>query len=240
METDEYRRMFELEEAHWWYRGLRELVLFYLSTLTSASALVLDAGCGTGKVLETISCQCSAIGIDISVEALGFCRKRSIPVSRATITELPFENDRFDAVISLDVLYHKWVINDQKGLQENFRVLKPGGKLILHVPAYPILFGGHDRVVGTRRRYRSSEIKQKICEVGFVPLTLSYRNTLLFPLLLLHRLTHNTAVSDLHRVHVTFNRLLLFILHIENRVLTRDLRFPFGASLFCVATKPLV
>jgi ubiquinone/menaquinone biosynthesis C-methylase UbiE len=159
MRTDEYRRIYELEETHWWYRGLRELILTFAVPTLNAANLVLDCGCGTGIVLKTFSKFTRVVGIDLSSEALSFCKFRKITsISKADTTNLPFQDEAFDTILSLDVLYHRWVDDDSSALSEYYRLLKPAGTLLLNLPAYRFLYGGHDLVVETKRRYTVGEI----------------------------------------------------------------------------------
>lgn len=204
---------------------------------------LLDAGCGTGGVLARCD-SVKACGFDISAEAISFCRMRNCnQVLQASICEIPFKNQCFDVVLSLDTL----CCIDQKGndraLTEIYRVLKPGGILILNLPAYQCLKGTHDRVVGTRHRYTTGELRQGLEKAGFSIAKITYRNMFLFPAIATKRLIdkklpHKTKMekSDLKAVPKVFNMLFSAILFIENIFLSH-LSFPFGLSVFCIAHK---
>src|SRR5690348_407858 len=108
MYPDEYRVMFEIEDDYWWYRGLRILLknlLAQYAPAKSPSTMILDVGCGTGANLKLLESYGEAIGIDISEQAIGFCRARGIPRSRtflASVLNLPFSNSQFDLAVSFE------------------------------------------------------------------------------------------------------------------------------------------
>ncbi len=107
MEIKEYRTMFVIEDNYWWYVGLRKLVFSYIESIVKNNERlkILDAGCGTGNILEQFNTY-RVYGIDFEEEALRFCNVRNLNnLMRASIYDLPFCNNSFDIVISLDVLY---------------------------------------------------------------------------------------------------------------------------------------
>ena len=241
MKTDEYGRMYELEETHWWFRGLRELILACVVPHLPQGSPVLDCGCGTGIVLKTLEKHVRAIGLDLSTTALHFCKQRHVESTlRASVTELPFSEARFGTLLSLDVLYHSWVVDDSMGLAEYYRVLKPGGRLLLHLPAYRFLSGAHDRAVATARRYTATEIARKVKASGLKLHYLTYRNFFLFPFIAAWRFIQGkgNCNSDLKSIYGPLNALLLQILRIENRLIASRVGLPFGSSVFCIAVKP--
>src|SRR5439155_12479639 len=127
---EEYQRMFEAEETQWWYAGMRAISLALLSPELPArpdSVRILDAGCGTGNNLRHLARHGRAVGVDLSDEALRFCRARGVPAAKAELLALPFPDASFDCVTSFDVLYHRWVADDRAAVAEMARVLRPGG-----------------------------------------------------------------------------------------------------------------
>ena len=243
MHPDEYRRMFALEATHWWYVGLRELLRTSLADLpNSGPGRLLDAGCGTGIVLESLSCTRLAFGIDLSPSALGFCRRRKLRnLLRSSVVDLPCGDGQLDCLFSLDVLYHRWVENDRAAFAESFRVLKSGGRMVLHLPAYPFLTSSHDRAICTVRRYTLKEVRKRVVAAGFRIQKITYRNTLLFPALFALRLLRkvfSTGRSDLRPLSPGLNALCLTFSRLENRLIARRIRLPFGSSIFCLAAKP--
>src|SRR5947209_11039717 len=110
MYPDEYRVMFEIEDDYWWYRGLRVLIRSLLEQYAPSASthpMILDVGCGTGANLKLLQSYGTAVGVDISKDALAFCRARGIPENRmffASALDLPFGSDHFDMAVSFEVL----------------------------------------------------------------------------------------------------------------------------------------
>ncbi|MDE3091533.1 MAG: class I SAM-dependent methyltransferase, partial [Chloroflexota bacterium] len=184
MRPEEYRVMFELEDAFWWYRGLRVLLTALIERYVAASPppLILDAGCGTGANLRLLETYGHALGIDISEQALAFCRARGIPgdrVMQASVTELPFRAARFDLAVSFDVICN--IVDDVGAFAEVCRVLKPGGIFIVQLPAYQWLWSRHDVAVGHKWRYTARSVRDKLTRAGFAIDRITHVNTGFFP-----------------------------------------------------------
>ncbi len=177
------------------------------------------------------------VSLDLSEAALALARQSGTrrPV-RATVEELPFANDSFDGVASLDVLYHEAVLDDTRAIREVARILRPGGLLVLNLPAYRWMRSPHDVAAGTARRYTRGQVEALLIHGGLVPLRISYRNTLLFPLAVVRRKVLRATGTDLRPVHPVLNRLFGAILRAEGLWL-RWGTFPFGLSVFAVARK---
>ncbi len=254
MEEQEYHTIYELEETHWWYLGLHGLVKDALARHSrppsggDGKAALLDAGCGAGKLLKDLSANYDpSVGVDISPVGLSLCAKRGLgKLVTGSVSELPFKAECFDAAISLDVIYHMQVPDDRAALKELQRVLKPGGVLVLNLPAFEFLSGSHDRQVHTRRRYTTKELRRKLLSSGFEVEELTYRNAFLFPVIFLVRAIQKltgsaergTGKSDVTGLPRPVNRLLTSLLLFENRLL-KKVSLPFGSSVFCVARKPV-
>jgi ubiquinone/menaquinone biosynthesis C-methylase UbiE len=258
LEAEEYHSIFRYEQRHWWYAGLRELVRSSLARflrlpLDGNDVGVLDAGCGGGMQLkELVQIYGSgAVGIDLSPISLALCKERSTtayPIEKlinSSVSELPFKDETFNAVVSLDVLYHKGIPDDVAALKEVERVLKEDGILILNLPAYEFLSGPHDEAVHTRERYTKEKLTGRLKAAGLRIERITYRNTFLFPIVVivrtLQRLTKSssdttTGASDLKMPFFLTNALLKTALHMENICLKAG-DLPFGSSLFCVARK---
>lgn len=244
MEPEEYRVVFEQEENHWWYAGMRGISLALLDRFggRGRGLDILDAGCGTGGMLLHFAPYGQAVGLDFSREAMAFCQKRGLQrLCRASVSQMPFARASFDLVTSFDVLYHRGVEDDIMALREFHRVLRGGGLLLLRVPAYNFLRGRHDRVVHTRRRYTAAEIGRKLHYAGFQVLKLSYVNTLLFPFAALSRAlerfrTPRQNGSDIRPTPPLLNAALTQVLLLEGRLL-HWATLPFGLSVLCLARK---
>jgi SAM-dependent methyltransferase len=250
MHPDEYKRIYAAEQTHWWYRGLRALVLTllrkHLTGVRSArkgtrGPSILDAGCGTGGMAAAMSTLGQVTSLDLSRTALDFCRLRGLSLLvEGSVGALPFRPDVFDAVVSLDVLYHTAVVDDQRAVCELVRVMRPGGVLVLNVPAYDWLRGPHDLVIDTARRYSRGQVRALLTGAGLDEVWLSHWDALLFPaavaVRIARRLVLREARSDIGPVHPLLNRVLGTVLTLE-RGLLRLASIPFGLSIIAVARR---
>ncbi len=167
MEKIEYRNIYENEENHFFYVSTHRLVIELVKKWTKKkSPTILDAGCGTGGLAEKLTSLGNVSGIDASPEAVKFSQKRGVAAKLARVEKIPFRAKQFDVVTCIDVIYHKQVRDDVVALSEIRRVLKPGGVLILRVPANRYLMSAHDRHVHTARRYGRNELTRKIKKAG--------------------------------------------------------------------------
>lgn len=245
MEKSQYSIMYEVEESHFWYVGMQKIIELFLARYLpkKPARKILDAGCGTGGMLLFLKKYGEAYGIDISSYAISLCKKRGLAnMTVGSVEKLPYLSGFFDVVTCLDVLYHRQVKNDEKTLREIYRVLRPGGLLLIRVPAYNWLRGRHDQKVHTRHRYTAHELKTLLQRVNFQVLRLTYVNSVLFPLLMLKRLTEkfflfkNQSQSDISTFPVILNWLLKGIFWCEGQLL-KCVSFPFGLSIMTVAQK---
>src|SRR2546425_6107111 len=183
------------EERHWWYTGMRRVALALLAhTLDGQRQLrILDAGCGTGGTTVELRRFGDVVGVDLAWEALEPARGRGLEqLAQASIEQLPFQDAAFDVATSFEVVYHLGVANDAAALREIRRVLKPGGTLLLRVPAHDWLRGEHDRLVHTRHRYSPGEVSRKLADAGFVVEQISWANSVLFVPAVAKRLLERT------------------------------------------------
>jgi SAM-dependent methyltransferase len=189
MNDAEYAAMFAVEETHWWYTGMRRIGEAMLGERLEAATAILDAGCGTGGNLKWLARYGRAWGVDFSPVAVQFCRRRALgTVAQASVLTLPFPDRAFGLVTSFDVIYHASVVDDVAALREMRRVLRPGGALLVRVPAIEQLRSEHDAAVHTRQRYTLAELVGKVRAAGLTVERASYANALLFPLAVVARL----------------------------------------------------
>jgi SAM-dependent methyltransferase len=180
-------------------------------------------------------------GVDIAPRALQLARERSLTrLALGSVDALPIASQRFDLVTSFDVLYHLRVNDDLQALRELCRVLRPGGLLLIRVPALNWLRGRHDVAVHTRHRYARAELRTKLQKAGFLVQHLTFANSLLFPLAPVKRLLEQRdreSLPDLWRPPGPLNRILARTLGSEASLIRRR-SLPLGLSLIAVATRP--
>lgn len=235
METELFGRFYEVEDRHWWFVGRRRIVLDQLEQ-HGGRGRILDLGCGTGGVLAHLDDYGEAYGIDPSPEATRFSHERGLAIALASGLNLPFADQTFDAVLALDVIEH---VDDDVGLlREVQRVLRPGGILVVTVPALPWLWSSHDDVNHHRRRYMRGSLARSIRAAGLEPVKISYYNALLLPLAVTRKVVHrmNGTGDHLETLPGPVNAMLRSVLSAELPAIRRwDI--PLGASLVCTARR---
>jgi SAM-dependent methyltransferase len=244
MEPKEYKTMFAVEDRHWWYSGMQAITTRLLAHRYGdrRDLQILDAGCGTGAALQYLAPFGTLTGCDMSPLALRFCRERGLRrLEQSWVTRLPFAAGQFDLVTSFDVLCHRTVGDYHDALAEFRRVLKPGGRLFLRLPAYDWLRAHHDEVVHTVRRFTTTELRQALTAGHFQVEKLSYANTLLFPLALGKRLAERFVAppansSDIQPNPAWQDAMLAPFLYAEARWLVHG-GLPFGLTVLAIARK---
>ena len=244
MNREEYEVMYQVEDRHWWYLGMERITRGLLDRAIGRNAplRILDAGCGTGAVMGYLNDYGAVTGFDFAVEALRFCRQRGRDqLTQASVLKMPYVDSAFDLVVSFDVICQRDV-EDEQALLELARVLKPGGRLLLRLPAYNWLRGKHDQATHVTHRYTRREIKSKLSRAGFTAERLSYANTFLFPIAALKRLsepffTKQQNGSDLTLNPGSMNGIFRAILGAE-APLVRSIGLPFGLTVVALARKP--
>jgi SAM-dependent methyltransferase len=233
--------MFRVEQEHWWYTGRRKILTGFVEEIcrqvTDRRPRILDVGCGTGANLLMLSEYGEAEGVDISEDALAFCRERGLDKVRLGAGEkLPYEDGTFDLVTALDVVEH--MDDDLAGLREMRRVLRPGGRVLLFVPTFMFLWGLQDDVSNHRRRYRLPELRRVLEQAGFEIERTTYANiTFFLPILVMRQLMRLTGLKadSENNINVTaLNGVLGGVFGAESWLL-KFMNLPFGVSGLCVA-----
>ena len=208
-------------------------------TLNFERALrILDVGCGTGANLEMLSEFGNAEGVDVSDDALEFCRSKNLKVHKGLAEKLPFDDGEFDLVTALDVIEH--LDDDVAGIREMHRVTRSGGKALIFVPAFMWLWGVQDDISNHRIRYTKKQIVSRLEQAGFKIDRATYANITFFvPILagrLFMKLTGLKPESE-NNINISIlNGFLGWIFASERHWLARA-NFPIGVSAIVVAEK---
>lgn len=247
MNHEEYERMYRFEDTYWWFVARRHLIASLLDGwyARDGQSEILDIGCGTGAMLDELAPFGHVMGADFAPEALAFCRQRGshYPLTRADVRRLPFAADSFDVVTAMDIIEH--IDNDKAASAEIFRVLRPGGRLFVTVPAFQSLWSEHDEALHHYRRYTVPHLKDLFQRVGFAVPKMSYTVTSLFPLIWTYRQISNQLPrrrangekkANLVNFSQPVNAALLALSEWES-ALVRRMNLPFGVTVVCVAEK---
>lgn len=232
-----------VEANHWWFVGRRDLFGRVVAEFVpSRSAPVLDVGTSTGtnlRLLGSLGYE-NVQGVDCSDEAIRFCAEKGLGrVWLGHAYELPFPENSFRFVFATDVIEH--LDDDVRALREIQRVLVPGGKVLITVPAFQNLWGLQDERAGHKRRYQRDELLARVREAGLCVVRLHYFNYILFVAIFVARRAMRRIRPTIHSENEIntplLNRLLTSVFRLDVRTAPR-LRPPFGVSLLVVAEKP--
>lgn len=254
MQSNEYQNLAAHESTYWWFISKRRLVKQCLQQYGSSgpqgkpdlsTSYVLDIGCGTGaNLVQLRSLAPAAFGFDFSAEALKFAKcQHQGHLSQADVSRLPLADHSLEVITILDVLYHQWIPDDRAALAEVYRVLKPGGLLILTDSAFAFLRGPHDAANLGARRYTRPQMRARLVQLGFDIHKESYVYALLFPIAFLRRwlqrtfAQHSPPTSDVQTLPAWLNAILLHLFSLELAWLKYG-ALPWGTSILFVAQKP--
>lgn len=248
MRADLYGEMYNMEGYYWWHVAKRELVVALINKYKKAKGKLklLDLGCGTGMMLESLQKVFDCWGIDSSRDAKNFCNKRGLKqvlVSNLN-NKLPHQDKKFDVVLTLDVLEH--LTNDNKLLIEVNRVLKNKGILIITVPAYQWLWSYWDKILGHKRRYSKHHLNNVIEKSGLVVREINYSNCVYLPVVAIVRLVKSMMAQKTHRLNRAssdfiplpdwLNKTLLVVSRIERKISSK-IGLPCGLTIYAVCEK---
>ena len=244
MQQHTYAIMDRVEDKHWWFVGRRAILESFLRSIVgkihnSRSTLrILDVGCGTGANLEMLAQFGKAEGVDVSDDALDFCRRKGLTVQKGLAETLPFDDESFDVTTALDVVEH--LDDDIAGLQEMYRVTKRGGYSLVFVPAFMWLWGVQDDISNHRIRYTKKQIVERLKQAGFSIERATYANWTFFaPILAGRTLMKITGIKPESENNVNVSALngLFGKLFAAERFWLRNFNFPIGVSIVVVAKK---
>lgn len=241
MHAEEYRKMAGVEDAMWYYRALHRHVASALGEVAPTGAAVLDAGCGTGGLLRRLGETgrgWQLQGLDFSPLACELAGERTArPITLGSVEALPFGDATFDAVVSCDVVCQ--VPEAGPALAELRRVLRPGGALVLTMPAYRWMYSYHDRQVGNLWRCARGELLALLRAAGLRPVRATYWNTLPFPLAVLRRklLPAAEGESDVRLYPPLVENAFNWLMRAEHRWIEAGNPLPWGSTVLAVARK---
>lgn len=244
MQKAEYMALYALENYHWWFKGLHELVEHYVQQLNHNNLHILDAGCGTGAMSEILAKYGTVDSIDFSPDAIDFCKKRGLKkVVLQDLNDWQGKDGYYDIIVSLDVLYHEGIIDDAEIIRRFYSSLKEGGILIINLPAFESLRRGHDVVVKSARRYTRKQVEDILRGSGFSIHIITYRLPMLYILIISIKVlqffirTSLPKKSSTHPLPTMLNRLFLLMVRTENKMIMNNIRIPLGSSVFAIARK---
>ena len=240
MDRDYELQTHQAEDRHWWYRGRRRVLDEVIDDLRlPARASILDAGCGSGRNMIELARHGAVTGVELSSTSVCVARERGVgEVIEGSVLEMPFDAGSFDLAASLDVIEH--LQDDLAALRELRRVVKPGGALLVTVPAYQWLWSGHDEINHHFRRYTRRSLQRVGEQAGWRQVRTTYFNSLLLPaaivLRVLDRFNRKTTESslDLWVPPAPVNWLLQRPLLLEAALIARGGRIAAGLSLLAV------
>ncbi len=241
MLPSEYKIMHDFETKYWWYVGLHELILKFTNDAKHQLS-ILDAGCGTGRLLELLSTH-NTDGFDFSDEAISFCKSKGLDnVFKQNINTWQPEK-KYDIIISADVICSTGIENYQQILKNFYAGLKRNGILILNLPAFETLRRNHDKAVFVQKRFTRKELQKSLVDAGFKIEFITYRLPFLFIIIFVEKIFQKIfppkkVKSDLVEIPKVLNKFFLFINRIENTLFYKyKIQKPFGSSVFVVAVK---
>lgn len=241
MNQAEFELMERLEDGHWWFLGKRRLLRVLLGDRPPRGRL-LDLGCGLGGVLRDFEREARCFGADASPYALRRSQQRtSCALARADVSSPPFRAGVFDTVVALDVIEH--LADDVAFLRGARELLAPGARLVVAVPAFPLLWSQHDVTFQHHRRYTASSLRDAVVAAGLHPERITYLHAAIFPVALVWRVASRllglgrfAPKTDFWPLPPRLNRAIAAIYRIEAGWLRRrDL--PFGVSVACIARR---
>lgn len=238
-----------IESSHWWFVARRQAVHdLMVKAHLGSTARILEIGCSGGLLMEQLRREGfgQVQGIDISEDAIELCGHKGLSAQVMDAQKLAFPDASFDFVIASDVLEH--LADDIGALREWRRVLKPGGKLLVFVPAFMFLWTAHDVANNHYRRYRAPELNDRMRAAGFIIERTSYWLAFLFPVIVLVRvvklllaggkLPAEGGHGDAFVPPRAINQTLLGLVRLENMLLRLGVNWPLGVSVMALVRNP--
>jgi SAM-dependent methyltransferase len=247
MNPAEFANIARAEREMWWYEGMRRILFGMLDSIAGPRRIerVLESGCGTGLNASLFEERYGwkVVGLDLAGEGLRQARELGVErLVQGDMRALPFPDDSFDALVSLDAMVHLEPPAEKLAVREMARVVRPGGLVVLRAAAHDVLRSRHSQFVGEKQRYSRARLVELARASGLRVLRATYANSLLLPVALARfRLWEPLFAREAHSgVGVPapwLNRLLLAPLKLESRWLGRGGGLPMGQSVVMIAEK---
>lgn len=247
MNNDLLDKFNQVEKFHWWWAGRQALLKDLL--VQEQPQKILDIGCGTGETLsflKKVFPKAKLYGVDVSRRAVRYTKDHGHQSKYATALRLPFPSASFSAVLLLDVIEH--IKNDIAVIKEVKRVLKPGGVIIITVPALQLIWSAHDVGQGHFRRYTRSRLKllagKNKMKIKFISYFNFFLSPLIIPIRLFSRLSPFQRLGEYDsrlNYRLAYNKSinsLLKLLFITEIKLLKLVRYPWGISAAVKMEKP--
>jgi SAM-dependent methyltransferase len=244
METAVYDEIFRTEGIYWWFRGKRSIVRHLMEKHGPGGPdkEILDIGCGCGyTIVELRKHYHNVHGLDSHVRAIEYCRERDITVIKGDFpNDLPPDLKSYDVILMLDVLEH--IDEDAQALARAQELLKPGGIIIVTVPAYMFLWAPRDTFHHHKRRYTRKGMHDLFRGLPLEKVVLGYYDFFLAPLIMVSRLlsrfrNRENDTGEIHMLPGPINTLLEKIFSAERHLLG-SVPLPFGISVIALYRKP--
>jgi len=233
--------------THFWYRARRVLINNLLGMIYKdykADRLILEIGCGTGYQIPVLQKWGRVEGSDINLEAVKIAVSEGYNVKVKDLDRDDISDYNPEVICLFDVLEH--IQNDKKVVENIYASLQNKAYLFLTVPAYNFLFSDHDKAMEHYRRYSRKKIVDLLSQSGFQVIKSGYWNSLLFPGILLMRLFKNILSlfikkevykSESSNLPSLLSNILFKVLQFENFLMTKNINFPWGLSIYIIAQK---
>ena len=237
MHLDEYRKLAEVEDRMWYFHALNRRFVHWTEALGGGGPLrVLDAGCGTGGLIRRMQAahpEWRCTGLDFMPLACELARQRTgVEIVQGSVLDLPFGDAVFDAVVSADVICQ--VEDGIRAVRELARVTRPGGVVLVNVPAYRWLWSYHDDQCQTKKRYTRRELVEVFGWAGLQVEQASYANLPVLPLIAARRKLWPvpSGGSDVRLYPAAIERTFAALAALEFAWQRRGMNSPAGSSVF--------
>lgn len=248
MDSTYFKEYYHLERNHWWFLARMEILEERIRAISNGDQLrILNVGVATGASSEMMQQFGEVVSVEYDEACCDFLiNQLQMPVTHASLTDLPFPDKSFDLVCAFDVIEH--IADHAKAAEEMQRVLRPNGNFVITVPAFMFLWSNHDVVNHHMRRYRLPEIRKLVEATGFIISRQTYFNFLLFTPIAFTRIAEkrfkktpknsSSSGSDAEKFENQglANKIFYHVFRLEKYFFRMRLYMPFGISIYLEGT----